>query len=166
MRGLAACFLVLVSLAMGLASCGSSEVACSDVCSCRGLSGQSSCLSECQASHDEERESAGRAGCATEYAALQACLADNAICDSKRKELVVPVSACGADVTHLLDCEFPVVPTGVGGAGSSSSASSSTTSSSTTSSSTASSSSTGTSSASTSASASSASGSSSSGSGS
>ncbi len=106
-----AAVLALLAVALAPSSCGSSEVSCSDVCDCRGLPGDAACLSECDRSHAEEKASATSAGCATEYASLEACLAGNSICDTKRKELVVPVSACGADVTALLDCEFPVMPT-------------------------------------------------------
>ncbi len=102
-------FGMLMGFAVG---CSASEVSCADVCSCQEKAGQA-CESECATSHGEQKSSATKAGCAAEYAELQTCLADNAICDHKRKDLVVPVSACGKPAEKLLGCEFPPVTTGV-----------------------------------------------------
>ena len=106
-----AAFSFLAFVAALFPGCGASEVSCSELCSCQEKSGET-CETECTKAHGEQKASATKAGCAADYGDLQSCLADNAICDTKRKDLVVPVSACGAQVTRLLGCEFPVVPTG------------------------------------------------------
>ncbi len=89
---------------LALSSGCSSEITCKDACACEGLAGDKLCLNQCATDRAAVENKAKQAQCSSQQADFTLCAADNASCDSVKKQYAYPIEACKTESDALSKC--------------------------------------------------------------
>ena len=89
-----------------------SEITCKDACACEGLAEDKLCLEQCETDRSATKAKAEAAHCSAQQADFTLCAADNASCDSVKKQYAYPVEACKAESDKLSKCSASSTSTG------------------------------------------------------
>ncbi len=98
---------IMLGTALGmltLASGCSSEIACKDACACEGLAGDKLCIDQCATDRAAVVSKAKQAQCSSQQSDFTLCAADNASCDTVKKQYAYPIESCKTESDALSKC--------------------------------------------------------------